>query len=469
VPVRTAAGFAAAIGAIVLGVFVYFLVVADRDEKAARVSERSETVLALQRLETALARVESAQRAYLLTHEERHLEAYQRALAEIPPALDAVSAHTPAGPWRTPRNDALAALVEAKIADLRREVQLRNDKGLGTTLRDLRAGDGMWLTDTIEALRAEMEAQERAELGAQRRAWFGRVALADAVFLGATVVLLALVVAAAFGVRADLRRREEREQERVRMLELQERILGIVSHDLRNPLSAIQGGAALLQRTGLAAPQARVAGIIESSSRRMERIIRDLLDYTRIRARDGIPLAVRATNVGDVCARVVEEAGLGARDGTVELSREGVLDGEWDPDRLQQALGNLVGNALQYAPAGAPVRVRAEGTPDEVRVSVENEGPPIPPELARSIFDPFRRGVEGDGAFDGLGLGLFIVRSIVEAHGGSVSVSSAAGTPTTFTLRLPRVRPAAERRSRGFGIWRPTRDRDPPRTGVAAR
>ncbi len=447
-PARTLAGFAAAVGAIVLAVAVYFVVIADRDAKAARVTERSETVLALQGLENVLSRAESAQRSYLLTREERFLESYRRAAAEIPVALDAVAS-------RHPRSEALVALVDAKVAELRRGVDVREADGFAKALREIRTGDGPWLTEAIQAVNTEMEAVERAALGEQRRAWFGSIALADTVFLGANVILLALVVAAGFGVRAEMRRREERERERARILELQERILGIVSHDLRNPLSAIRSGAGLLSGAGLGPQHAKVAAIVLSSARRMEGIIRDLLDYTRLRAGSGIPLSLRPADVGEVCSRVVEEAALAAGDDAVELSLEGGLSGEWDPDRLQQAVGNLVANGLRYAPPGAPVRVRAIGEPDAVRVEVENDGPPIPPEETRSLFAPFHAGAHGD-KLHGLGLGLFIVRSIVEAHGGGVDVHSGPSGPVTFTMRVPRSR-SGLRRAR-TSVWRPTRD-----------
>jgi signal transduction histidine kinase len=455
VPARTLAGFAAAVGAILIAVTAYFLVVADRDRKAAHVTERSESVLSLQRLEDALSRAESAQRGYLLTRDEQHLESFRRATADVHAVLEAVRARVAAGPHGAPRTEALASLVEAKLTELRRGMEVRDADGLPDALRALREGDGRWLTDTIEAVRAELEAIERAELGRQRRAWFGRVALADAIFLAANVLLLALVTAAGLAARAEMRRREERAQERLRMLELQERILGIVSHDLRTPLSAIQGGAALLSRARLAPEQARVASLIHSSSRRMERIIRDLLDYTRTRAGKGIPLAIRPTDAGEVCARVLEEATLAGR-GMVELHRDGDLSGEWDPDRLEQAIGNLVANGLRHAPRGTPVRIRAVGEAERVRIDVENDGPPIPREAVRSLFDPFQR--SGASGSSGLGLGLFIVRTIVEAHGGTVEAESMrpAG-PVTFTIRLPRSRPTPGRNATPTSFWRPTR------------
>ena len=467
-PARTLTGFAAAVVAILIAVTAYFLVAADRDRKAADVSQRSESIVSLQRLEDALARAESAQRGYLLTREDRSLESYRRAVADIHAELDGLKARVAARSRSGLPSDALATLVEAKLSELRRVLDVRDADGLAQALRELRAGDGGWLTDAIETVRAEMEAIERAELGEHRRAWFGRVALADAIFLGANLLLLVLVTAAGLAARAEMRRREERAQERLRMMELQERILGIVSHDLRSPLSAIQGGAALLSRAPLAPEHSRVAALIHSSSRRMERIIRDLLDFTRTRAGTGIPLSIRETDVGEICARVVAEASLSSRDATIELERDGDLSGAWDPDRLEQAIGNLVTNAIRYAPPGTPVRVHAAGDGDRVLVEVQNDGPPIPREAVRSLFDPFHRSPGAAHAQPGLGLGLFIVRTIVEAHGGTVDAEQTPTPPITFTIRLPRVRSARRSGSASGTYWRPTHQED-PRPGHTAR
>jgi signal transduction histidine kinase len=465
VPGRTLTGFVAAVGAILIAVAAYFFVATDRNRRATDVTERSEGVRSLRRLEDALARAESAQRGYLLTREERLLESYRRAVADIHAELDVVKVRIAKRPGALP-GDTLSVLVEAKLADLRRGMDVRDSEGLAEAQRALRSGDGRWLTETVEAVRAEMEAIEGAALREHRRAWFERTALADAIFLVANVILLALVVAAGLAARAEMRRREERGQERLRMLELQERILAIVSHDLRTPLAAIDAGAAVLSRSGLPPKQARIATLMHSSSRRMERIIRDLLDYTRTRARDGIPLSIRAANVGDVCARVIDETALHERV-ALELHRDGELSGEWDPDRLEQVIGNLVANAVRHAPPGTPVRIRALGEGDGVRVEVENDGPPVPPEAARSIFDPFQRSSrDGTGAAHaGVGLGLFIVRSIVEAHGGTVDVRSTR--PVTFSVRLPRT-PPLRRDVTPTSVWRPT-EREPPHAGTAGK
>lgn len=451
-PWRTLAGFVAAVAAILIAAAAYSFVAADRNRRAADVTERIEGVRSLQRLEDALARAESAQRGYLLTRDERLLEVYRGAVAEIHAELDAVKARAARHPGRV-SIDALSALVEAKLAELRRGVDVRARDGLATAQRELRAGDGSWLTDTVEAVRGELEAIEGAELREHRRAWFARIALADAIFLGAAVVLLALVVAAGLAARAEMRRREERAQERLQMLAMQERILGIVSHDLRTPLAAVEAGATVLSRSGLPPREARIAALMQSSARRMERIIRDLLDYTRTRARGGIPLALQGADLGEICARVVDETTLHERHVGLTLDRDGDLSGEWDADRIEQVVGNLVANAVHHAPRGTTVRLRARGDDAGVRIEVENDGPPVPPEAIPSLFDAFQTG-PGGGGHAGVGLGLYIVRSIVEAHGGRVDVQSPPGRPVTFGVVLPRTPPPANGPTpRRF--WRP--------------
>lgn len=429
-----AAGILAAISAIVLAVGVYLGVAASRQQNAARMAEGMRTALALQRLGGGLWMAESGHRGFLLTRDPREQARFEGAERAIEAELGALS--EAATPEVRARAGALATLVHAKLTEMRREALAR---------AALAPFPGAWTGDGdraslegIERVRAELEAAQRAAVARRERAWSGSTTLGDAVFLVANFALAGVLVVAGLSVRRALSALEDRERERREASELQGRLLGIVGHDLRTPLTAIQAGAALLSRRTLPPAEARTAARILSSSRRMGRMIRDLLDWTRVREGGGsFPLTRQSADLGEICRAVVDEARLDPARRPVELAREGDLGGEWDADRLQQALGNLVSNALRYAPADAPVRVRALGERDRVRVEVENDGPPIPPEVMRSMFEPFRRGE--DIASDGLGLGLFIVRSIVEAHGGRIDATSGAGRPTTFTVVLPRA------------------------------
>ena len=121
--------------------------------------------------------------------------------------------------------------------------------------------------------------------------------------------------------------------------------------------------------------------------------------------------------------------------GSIELAVAGQTAGQWDADRLAQALSNLIGNALTHGDPARPIRVDAVGNDQRVAVAVHNFGPPIPEAELASIFDPFRQGSTRHGT--GLGLGLYIAREIARAHGGAVEVASSAGVGTTFTITLP--------------------------------
>jgi signal transduction histidine kinase len=225
--------------------------------------------------------------------------------------------------------------------------------------------------------------------------------------------------------------------EQKRSWELRERLLGIVGHDLRNPLSSIMMGASLLQHDPPDETRQKTAKRIESSAQRMDAIIRDLLDLTKARLGGGIEVNPRPSDGHALCERVVEELRVAHPDRRIRLAMEGDAAGRWDPDRLEQVVSNLVGNALQHGAPESLIAVDSKGTASEWTVSVHNQGEPIPPELLPLIFDPFKSGGSGVQGRS-LGLGLFIVREIVQAHGGTVEVSSAPNTGTRFLARLPR-------------------------------
>ncbi|WP_242337307.1 MULTISPECIES: hybrid sensor histidine kinase/response regulator [Anaeromyxobacter] len=228
-------------------------------------------------------------------------------------------------------------------------------------------------------------------------------------------------------------------------LRMNETFAGILAHDLRNPLSSILTSAELIQRRAESEPTVRTAQRILFSGRRMARMIEELLDFTRLRVSGGIRLERRAARLGEIARRIVGELEGEHPERTVVEVR-GDDSGEWDVDRLGRVVSNLVANALQHG-EDRPVRVEVDGgDPRTVELRVRNAGA-IPRELLPSIFDPFRSGARR-GRRGGLGLGLFIVRSLVEAHGGDVGVVSSPGTGTTFAVRLPRLEPAQSREAR---------------------
>ena len=222
-----------------------------------------------------------------------------------------------------------------------------------------------------------------------------------------------------------------KEKERTREL-----FLATLGHDLRNPLNTITASAYLLQRQPTEMTQ-KAANRIQSSANRMARMIEQLLDFTRARLGGGIPMAPKPADLAHICKTVVEEVEAQYPD-RVQLVLSGDLEGVWDEDRITQVVSNLVGNGLDHGDPAKPVFVRLGSNDGAVQLEVTNSGQPIPPDLLPKIFDPFRRGShERYGAQKGLGLGLFIARTIVETHGGNLEVGS-TDQETTFRMTLPR-------------------------------
>lgn len=218
-----------------------------------------------------------------------------------------------------------------------------------------------------------------------------------------------------------------------------DQFVGILSHDLRSPLSAIVAGAALLAASANEDQrQARVAGRILNSAQRMERMIADLLDLTRTRLGGAIPLEPVPTDLQQLCEEVLLEVQAAHPAAIVQFTTSGSVTGRWDPDRLAQVLSNLLGNAIQHG-GGGPITLETHDAGERVTLSVHNGGRPIPAAAQASIFEPLARG--GSDATQSIGLGLFIARAIVTAHGGEIRVRSAEGSGTTFEVDLPRSAP----------------------------
>lgn len=227
--------------------------------------------------------------------------------------------------------------------------------------------------------------------------------------------------------------------EAARRADFEEKLIGIVSHDLRNPLNVIALGAQVLQGVQLEAAAAKTLSRIRASADSATRLVNDLLDFTQARLGSGIPVRRQPTELRALVQRVLDELLPQYPQGHVTSLVSGDAGGDWDVDRLAQALTNLVSNALTYGTPGGTVTVRASAEPDWVMLSVHNSGPPIAPQLLPVVFEPLRRGTAHIGTSNrSVGLGLYIVKHIVDAHGGTISVQSTAADGTTFALRLPR-------------------------------
>ena len=223
-----------------------------------------------------------------------------------------------------------------------------------------------------------------------------------------------------------------------------DRFLAILGHDLVNPLGAIMASSRFIIDAGeLREPTLTLVTRIDSSAARMNRLVGDLLDYTRTRFGDGIPIVRVETDARNLIDDVVFETRAAHPDRVIDTELSGDLSGRWDSERLAQLLSNLIGNAVHHGAGNAPIQIAASGTAEAVEISIHNDGEIIEKTEVRALFDAVQapsRGTARSGRH--LGLGLYIVDRIVRAHHGTIQVDSAHDRGTTFTVRLPRRSPA---------------------------
>ncbi|MBA3591268.1 HAMP domain-containing sensor histidine kinase [Methylibium sp.] len=221
-----------------------------------------------------------------------------------------------------------------------------------------------------------------------------------------------------------------------------ELFIGVLGHDLRNPLSAVLNAAKYLQDSeALSGGQFKSVSVILRSGMRLRDMLSDPLDVTRTRLGQSLPIARTPGALTVTCQDMVEEAQAHHPEHTLRLRLEGDLAGSWDLARLGQMLSNLIENAIRHGAPDKPVTILARGEAEFVSLGVHNEGPRIPESALRRIFEPLTQEQESPADHrqaGGLGLGLYIARAIAEAHCGSIEVQSSQGGGTTFTARLPR-------------------------------
>ncbi len=227
-------------------------------------------------------------------------------------------------------------------------------------------------------------------------------------------------------------------QEVLDTLRLNEELMAVVGHDLRNPLGVILMTAATLATRNEDPSLVKAASRLQASGKRILRIIDDLFDLSKARLSGGIPVELAPMSLLSVAKKTIAELQLTHPQRTIELHAEGNPEGEWDGGRLEQVFSNLLGNALHHGTTTDAILVTLSGDESDAIISVKNGGA-IPEEVLPHIFEPFHSGRERRKRGEGLGLGLYIVQQIVNAHGGIVQVrSSATEGTTTFTIKLPR-------------------------------
>ncbi|MGP1385485.1 MAG: sensor histidine kinase [Thainema sp.] len=220
--------------------------------------------------------------------------------------------------------------------------------------------------------------------------------------------------------------------------------LAILSHDLRSPLNTIRVAVQLAARiTDKDAPSAKALSMIDRNTQTITRLTNDLIDFASTGLGSAMPLTRNPVDLEKLGRNVFEEFCFAYPQRTLRFHPDGDLMGNWDAARLRQVISNLLGNALQHGATEGAIELAIASEESTVVLSVHNEGPPLPSEMLTTIFDPLMHYATSESASQkvssSIGLGLYIVREVVVAHGGTITVASTAQEGTTFTVRLPRT------------------------------
>lgn len=220
-----------------------------------------------------------------------------------------------------------------------------------------------------------------------------------------------------------------------------EQMIGIVSHDLRNPLSSISLSAALLAHSDLLDDQQRNVKRVVRATEQAAELINTLLDFTQARIGKGLAVDFQSIDVHQVIAQAVDELSHIYSGRQLLHVHQSAGECIGDARRLTQLVGNLVSNAIAYGRLDAPITITSVIESASFSISVQNQGRPIPEDAQASIFQPMTRGTSPTRVASSIGLGLFVVHEIAKAHGGKASMSSTAAAGTTFSVSIPRGRP----------------------------
>jgi signal transduction histidine kinase len=218
--------------------------------------------------------------------------------------------------------------------------------------------------------------------------------------------------------------------------------LAILGHDLHNPLTAIQMSAQLVSRKNADLQSIEALSMIGTESEAMIKLIGDMIDFSSTWLGSPMPLNCEPIDLQILCREVVDGFRAAHPQRMLHFNPRGDLICNWDAARIRQVISNLLGNALQHGAPKGPIELSAASEGSTVVLSVHNEGAPISPEALPTLFDPLVRHATVESALKrapgSIGLGLYIVREIVNAKGGTITVTSTAQEGTTFTVRIPR-------------------------------
>ena len=442
-------GFAAALGLLLALAWLRTQNIARRRAAVDATYRQIDLNGALGDFDSAIREAESGQRGFLLTGEHVYLAPYETAQAEVARNLARLRGSTGSDPALSQNVTRLAGLADDKLAELRATVDLAATGHQEEALARVRSGEGRELMERVRRESAAFAAREEARATARRLALEQRRSWGNVLESAISVLALTLVIGTFVSLLRQFGRTQRAEAS---LLENQTKLEAVneelksfaysVAHDLRTPLRAINGYAGMLTEDHggqLDAEAHRLVGRITANGTRMSRLIDDLLALSRISVVEVQPRRIEMNSlVREVCDELV--GGPHGERAAVELSLAANLPpAAGDPSLIRQVWVNLVANAIKFSHGQEPARIEIGGVTggaDFVTYFVRDNGAGFDMKHLNKLFGPFQRLHRPDD-FEGTGIGLALVKRIVQRHGGAVWAESREGQGALFAFTLP--------------------------------
>ncbi|HEV7572188.1 MAG TPA: ATP-binding protein [Thermoanaerobaculia bacterium] len=423
-------------------------------EKFEAVRRSSNTLAELGDTISPLRDAGAGERTFLLTGRSEYLEPYFAARPVIDIHLRRLELLVADDAAQRARVRDLRVRIDAKLNDLDKTLTTYRSRGRQAALQEAMSDPGNDPMLAIRRVEAEIQRKEVQTRSTQRMAatMSSEKAQRMVALTSMVAVLMLLLTLAQIGqtTRAEHTARERAEAAHAAEIKarvasdaanrVKDDFIASVSHELRTPLTAILGWSKIL--TATTDPEEMKEGLqaIHSCASTQKKLIDDLLDVSRITS-GKLRLSIRTINVAEVTRAGVDSVRPAAQAKGIEVAIhvDERIRMAADPDRLQQIIWNLVSNAVKFTPRGGSINVRIQRSDSRAIIEVNDSGEGIVAEFLPHVFEPFRQADASKAReHKGLGLGLSIVKSLVEAHGGTISVSSAGkGEGTTFRVALP--------------------------------
>jgi signal transduction histidine kinase len=442
------AAFVAIIIVLLVALFVGIANLRTVEATSEAVAQTYSVELALRELLATLVDAETGERGFIITGQDSYLDPYQRARDEISSALARVRALVADGPEQRVDVQRLSRATELKLTELSDAIRQRRESGFAAAQAQVATNVEKRTMDQIRAIMALLETREEARLAARRQDAARSYHVALLTEFGTTALALVALVGLFFSTfrygTMRLRATQEAEAQQAQLREaLQQKddFVALVSHELRTPANTIAGWARMLV-AGTAQPGQRDHGIatICRNADSLRQLIDDLMDTSQLLS-GRMRLTTTSVAVQEVVRDAIETVRLSAENKGVVLTeaiQPDLPDIKGDAGRLKQVVWNLLANAIKFTPPGGHVTVGLTSNDGGLRLEVSDTGEGIDAVFLPHVFERYRQAAAPTSSQRGVGLGLAIVRHLVELHGGTVTAQSAGvGQGSAFVVELP--------------------------------